>query len=71
MAEDDLKKDIQTIREKAEEVDLFKKMTRKIAETFVEEVTIYDAEKMEIKFVFGDLLAEMADRINKKKTEDI
>ncbi|MCI5944722.1 MAG: hypothetical protein MRZ41_08520, partial [Eubacterium sp.] len=65
------KKDIQTIREKAEEVDLFKKMTRKIAETFVEEVTIYDAEKMEIKFVFGDLLAEMADRINKKKTEDI
>lgn len=71
MAEDDLKKDIQTIREKAEEVDLFKKMTRKIAETFVEGVTIYDAEKMEIKFVFGDLLAEMADRINKKKTEDI
>lgn len=46
-------------------------MTRKIAETFVEGVTIYDAEKMEIKFVFGDLLAEMADRINKKKTEDI
>ena len=45
-------------------------MTRHIAETFVEEITIYDSEEIEIRFVFDDLLIGMADRI-KKKTEDI
>lgn len=68
--EDDLMKDIRTVEKNAEEVNILKKMTRHIAETFVEEITIYDSEKIEIRFVFDDLLIGMADRI-KKKTEDI
>ena len=44
-----------------------KRMTRSIAETFVEEITIYDSEKIEVKFVFDDLLVDMANRIEKKK----
>ena len=67
---DDLMKDIRTVEKNAEEVNILKKMTRHIAETFVEEITIYDSEKIEIRFVFDDLLIGMADRI-KKKTEDI
>ena len=42
-------------------------MTRNIAEIFVEEITIYDSEKIEVKFVFDDLLVDMANRIEKKK----
>ena len=68
--EDDLMKDIRIVEKNAEEVNILKKMTRHIAETFVEEITIYDSEKIEIRFVFDDLLIGMADRI-KKKTEDI
>ena len=68
--EDDLMKDIRTVEKNAEEVNILKKMTRHIAEIFVEEITIYDSEKIEIRFVFDDLLIGMADRI-KKKTEDI
>ena len=44
-----------------------KRMTRNIAEIFVEEITIYDSEKIEVKFVFDDLLVDMANRIEKKK----
>ena len=61
---------IRIVEKNAEEVNILKKMTRHIAETFVEEITIYDSEKIEIRFVFDDLLIGMADRI-KKKTEDI
>lgn len=68
--EDNLMKDIRIVEKNAEEVNILKKMTRHIAETFVEEITIYDSEKIEIRFVFDDLLIGMADRI-KKKTEDI
>ena len=63
-------KDVRTVEKNAEEVNILKKMNRHMAEVFVEEITIYDSEKIEIKFVFDDLLIEMADRI-KKKTEGI
>ena len=46
-------------------------MTRQVAEEFVEEIIIYDSKQMEIKFVFDDLLAEIANRVSKKKTEEI
>ena len=66
-AEDDLMKDVKTVEKNAEEVNILKRMTRSIAETFVEEITIYDSEKIEVKFVFDDLLVDMANRIEKKK----
>lgn len=53
--------------ERLQEVNILKRMTRSIAETFVEEITIYDSEKIEVKFVFDDLLVDMANRIEKKK----
>ena len=65
--EDDLMKDIRTVEKNAEEVNILKRMTRNIAEIFVEEITIYDSEKIEVKFVFDDLLVDMANRIEKKK----
>ena len=63
-------KAVRTVEKNAEDVNILKKMNRHIAEVFVDEITIYDSEKIEIKFVFDDLLIEMADRI-KKKTEGI
>lgn len=69
--EDALMEDIKKVEENAKEVKILRKMTRQIAEVFVEEIMIYDSEKMEIKFVFDDLLVEIADRINKKKKENI
>lgn len=60
-------KDVKTVEKNAEEVNILKRMTRSIAETFVEEITIYDSEKIEVKFVFDDLLVDMANRIEKKK----
>ena len=59
--------DVKTVEKNAEEVNILKRMTRSIAETFVEEITIYDSEKIEVKFVFDDLLVDMANRIEKKK----
>lgn len=69
--EDALMEDIKKVRENAEEVNILKKMTRQVAEEFVEEIIIYDSKQMEIKFVFDDLLAEIANRVSKKKTEEI
>lgn len=69
--EDALMEDIKKVRENAEEVNILKKMTRQVAEEFVEEIIIYDSKQMEIKFVFDDLLAEIAHRVSKKKTEEI
>ena len=66
-AEDDLMKDVKTVEKNAEEVNILKRMTRNIAEIFVEEITIFDSEKIEVKFVFDDLLVDMANRIEKKK----
>ena len=60
-------KDVKIVEKNAEEVTILKRMTRSIAETFVEEITIYDSEKIEVKFVFDDLLVDMANRIEKKK----
>lgn len=60
-------KDVKTVEKNAEEVNILKRMTRNIAEIFVEEITIYDSEKIEVKFVFDDLLVDMANRIEKKK----
>ena len=65
--EDDLMKDVKTVEKNAEEVNILKRMNRSIAETFVEEIMIYDSEKIEVKFVFDDLLVDMANRIEKKK----
>ena len=65
--EDDLMKDVKMVEKNAEEVNILKRMNRSIAETFVEEIMIYDSEKIEVKFVFDDLLVDMANRIEKKK----
>ena len=69
--EDALMEDIKKVRENAGEVNILKKMTRQVAEVFVEEIIIYDSKQMEIKFVFDDLLREIANRVSKKKTEEI
>ena len=69
--EDALMEDIKKVRENAEEVNILKKMTRQVAEEFVEEIIIYDSKQMEIKFAFDDLLTEIANRVSKKKTEEI
>ena len=58
---------IRIVEKNAEEVNILKRMTRNIAEIFVEEITIYDSEKIEVKIVFDDLLVDMANRIEKKK----
>ena len=42
-------------------------MTRHIAETFIDEVIIYDAEKIEIRFLFDDLIAEMTEKNRERR----
>lgn len=69
--EDVLMKEIGKVEENIEEAQSLKKMTRQIAEAFVDEIIIYDSERMEIKFIFDDLMKEIAERISKKKTEEI
>ena len=48
----ELMKEIQVVKQEAEQAEVFDKMTRHIAETFIDEVIIYDAEKIEIE-IFG------------------
>lgn len=69
--EDVLMKEIGEVENTAKETQSLKKMTRQIAEAFVDEIIIYDSERVEIKFIFDDLMKEIADRIKKKKTEEI
>lgn len=42
-----------------------------ISETFIDEVIIYDAEKIEIRFLFDDLIAEMTEKIEREEKEDV
>lgn len=67
----ELMKEIQVVKQEAEQAEVFDKMTRHIAETFIDEVIIYDAEKIEIRFLFDDLIAEMTEKIEREKKEDV
>ena len=67
MADDNLQNNMQAVREKSGENDDLKQMTREIAEAFIEEVTIYDAERMEIRFTFDGILKKMVNRLCDKK----
>ena len=39
--------------------------------TFIDEVIIYNAEKIEIRFLFDDLIAEMTEKIEREEKEDV
>ena len=67
----ELMKEIQVVKQEAEQAEVFDKMTRHIAETFIDEVIIYDAEKIEIRFLFDDLIAEMTEKIEREEKEDV
>ena len=63
-------KEIQTVKQEAEQAEAFDKMTRHIADTFIDEVIIYASEKIEIRFLFDDLIAEMTEKIEREEKED-
>ena len=67
----ELMKEIQVVKQESEQAEVFDKMTRHIAETFIDEVIIYDAEKIEIRFLFDDLIAEMTEKIEREEKEDV
>lgn len=67
----ELMKEIQVVKQEAEQAEVFDKMTRHIAETFIDEVIIYDAEKIEIRFLFDDLITEMTEKIEREEKEDV
>ena len=38
-----------------------------MAEVFIDEVVIYDSQKIEIRFLFDDLIAEMEEQIEREE----
>ena len=67
----ELMKEVESIKQEEEHLKLFGKLTRNIAEVFIEEVVIYDSKKIEIKFLFDDLIAEMKEWIDREEGKAI
>lgn len=65
--EDDVFREVSQIREKTEQTEVFTKLTRAAAQTFVDVVYVYDAERLEIKFLFDDLIDRVVAYIEQYK----
>lgn len=67
--EDSMIAEIGMVQDQAEDLMYYGKMTRKIAETFVDTVYIYDAKKVEIVFLFDNLIRRVTEYLE-QETED-
>lgn len=67
--EDSMMAEIETVQVLAEDLMCYGKMTREIAEAFVDNVFIYDAKQVEIVFLFDDLIQRVTKYLE-QKTED-
>ena len=65
--EGEMMKEIQSVKQEEERLELFGKLTRNMAEVFIDEVVIYDSQKIEIRFLFDDLIAEMKEQIEREE----
>lgn len=68
--EDDIFGEVKQIREKTAQTMVFEKLTRAAVQSFIDTVYVYDAEKIEIKFLFDDVIDRVASYIE-QHTEKI
>ena len=61
---------VKQIREKTAQTMDFEKLTRAAVQSFIDTVYVYDAEKIEIKFLFDDVIDRVASYIE-QHTEKI
>lgn len=62
--------EIKSVQEKIDEMGAFDKLTRQMAEIFVDQVTIYNFQKIDITFKFERLIKELTDCVHQKEGKD-
>ena len=65
----ELSEQVREIESTAAALEVERKMTRKTAETFIDTVYVYDAEHVEVKFLFDDVL-ERAKKASSRSYDD-
>lgn len=65
---DDLCNEIGEVQEEAAGLSGFEQLTREIAETFVDKVVIYGKDRIEVKFLFDDLLERAGKFLEEKNS---
>ncbi len=67
---DDIFRDVSQIREKTEQTRVFEKLTRAAVQTFIDVIYVYDVERMEIKFLFDDVIDRVVAYIEQHTNEN-
>ncbi len=65
--EDDIFREVSQIREKTEETMVFEKLTRAAVQNFIDVVFVYDVERIEVKFLFDDVIERVVAYIEQHK----
>ncbi|MCD8337851.1 MAG: recombinase family protein [Lachnospiraceae bacterium] len=69
--EDEMIREIKEVQARADGTLHFDKMTREIAEAFVDTVYIYSTKKVEIVFLFDDLIRKVAEYLGQETGEEV
>lgn len=65
-----MQKEINSVHGAIDKEGSFDKLTRQMAEIFVEQVTIYDSYRINITFKFEKIIEELSDYLQRKKEKD-
>lgn len=65
-----IKKEINSVHGAIDKESSFDKLTRQMAEIFVDQVTIYDSYRINITFKFEKVIEELSDYLQQKKEKD-
>jgi len=65
-----MQKEINSVHGAIDKEGSFDKLTRQMAEIFVEQVTIYDSYRINITFKFEKIIEELSDYLQQKKEKD-
>lgn len=68
-ADDKLSSDVQWIEDKAKKINVYDKLTREAVNIFIDTVYLYDPQRIEIIFVFENILQELMWRFRKENEE--
>ncbi|MCD7763643.1 MAG: recombinase family protein [Lachnospiraceae bacterium] len=68
--EDSMIAEIEVVQGQAEELMCYGKMTREIAEAFIDTVYIYNAKRVEIVFLFDDLIRRVTEYLEQEAGEE-
>lgn len=68
-ADDKLSSDVQWIEDKAKKINVYDKLTREAVNIFIDTVYLYNSQRIEIVFVFENILQELIWRFGKENEE--